>query len=412
MAASIPLMIPYSGTIEADGAKFNGDGQFKFAIINGHAECQASPIGAGCVTYWSNDGTLGGIEPTISVSIPVSNGNFAVKLGDISVTNMQAISEDDFDNTTTYLRIWFNDGVTGFQQLSPDRQLVSVPYAFRADVADKYTGTIGSSQITAGAVGVTQINKAQVQSRVTQTCSPGLSIREIKEDGTVTCENDDTGSSYTAGTGISIVGTSIGIANGGVGTTQIADNVVTSAKIAAGAVGSAQINNTEVQQRVSGTCAAGSSIRTVNADGTVVCETVVATTSLSAQAVQTIQIVVAAASTEIIGVDFTCPANGFVIAQGYITADINHTNGITDNMYVKISKSIETGCCVEGWSQTIVQSAFPTTGANRSPVHVTARFACTAGTPERYRINANMVQGADASDKAGWGTIVVQYVPN
>ncbi|HAS16561.1 MAG TPA: hypothetical protein DCR39_01360, partial [Nitrospiraceae bacterium] len=41
MAASIPLMIPYQGTImvyqsaeDVEGTKPNGDGQFKFAIVN------------------------------------------------------------------------------------------------------------------------------------------------------------------------------------------------------------------------------------------------------------------------------------------------------------------------------------------------------------------------------------------
>ena len=33
------------------------------------------------------------------------------------------------------LRVWFSDGVNGFQQLSPDRPFASVPYAFSAGSA-------------------------------------------------------------------------------------------------------------------------------------------------------------------------------------------------------------------------------------------------------------------------------------
>ncbi|HBI23279.1 MAG TPA: hypothetical protein DDX84_03505 [Nitrospiraceae bacterium] len=260
MAASIPLMIPYSGTvavIEEDeaGPLINGDGQFKFAIIN-KENCKIGE--SDCILYWSNDNELidsaNGKEPkdhvilpstvqdVVSKGIPVSKGAFSIKLGDTTLTNMQALPENLFDNPTTYLRIWFNDGVKGFQQLSPDRQLVSVPYAFRADVADKYTGTIGSSQITAGAVGATQINKAQVQSRVSQTCSPGLSIREIKEDGTVTCETDDTG-----GTASDVV------CPGCVDTTDIANSTVSIEDLAFDPASQAELDITKTELSIPGT---------------------------------------------------------------------------------------------------------------------------------------------------------------
>ena len=46
------------------------------------------------------------------------------------------------------LRVWFSDGVNGFQQLSPDRPFASVPYAFSAGTAQ----TAGSAPIANGAV--------------------------------------------------------------------------------------------------------------------------------------------------------------------------------------------------------------------------------------------------------------------
>ncbi len=54
---------------------------------------------------------------------------------------------------------------------------------------------------------------------------------------------------------------------------KIQDGSLTGADVAAGAIGSAQINTTQVQSRVAGACATGSSISAINADGTVGCET-------------------------------------------------------------------------------------------------------------------------------------------
>jgi hypothetical protein len=264
-AQSIPLMIPHSGTVSVNGAPFNGNGLFKFAIVND----------TGTVSWWTNDNThLDGTEPNAAVTIPVTNGAFSVKLGDTNL-GMVAIQTALFNNNSVaFLRVWFSDGATGFQQLSPDRQLVSVPYAYHAETA----GTVA-----------------------------GL---------------------------------------------------------------------------------------------------------LTAQGVQGLQVPVAGTVVEIVGVNFTCPADGFVIAQGYITVDIDHVNGTQDNMFIKLSKTVEVGCCVQGWTQVVWQTTLPTSTANRLPASVTARFSCSAGVAERYRINAQMVQGAGNSDQAGWGTIIAQFSPN
>jgi hypothetical protein len=56
---SVPPVINYAGQVAVDGEAFDGNGLFKFAIVND----------SGSTTYWSNDGTsTAGSEPNASVS--------------------------------------------------------------------------------------------------------------------------------------------------------------------------------------------------------------------------------------------------------------------------------------------------------------------------------------------------------
>ncbi len=157
-AAGIPQMIPYSGNIAVNVSgtptPFNGTGQFKFAIVN--AGCEDTDSTTVCTSLWSNDNSkTDGSEPTNYVTITVNSGSFAIKLGDISLknvpsnTDMLPILDAVFATDKTYLRIWFRDEGTAstFDLLTPDRQLVSVPYAYRAETVTG-TGVIGTNQIS------------------------------------------------------------------------------------------------------------------------------------------------------------------------------------------------------------------------------------------------------------------------
>jgi len=172
-------------------------------------------------------------------------------------------------------------------------------------------GGVGATQLAANAVGTGAINANQVQVRVNGFCIAGNSIRAIANDGSVTCEADDAGGSGTvtsvaSGTGLTggpITGSgTLSIANGGVGATQIADGSITAA----------DVNTASVQARVTGTCAAGSSIGSIASDGTVACETddvgITSTTTVTSA--------------------YPVPGSRFISTPGTSVGDIAATTGI------------------------------------------------------------------------------------
>ena len=116
--AQVPGIINYQGRIVDNGTNFTGSGSFQFALVNN----------GGTTNYWSNDNTPIG-EPSASVSVTVTKGLYSVLLGNAPMT---AISPAVFTNSTVLLRVWFNDGVNGIQQLSPDQQIAAVGYALVA----------------------------------------------------------------------------------------------------------------------------------------------------------------------------------------------------------------------------------------------------------------------------------------
>jgi len=150
--AQVPGIINYQGRIVDSGTNFNGTGLFEFALVNP----------AGTTNYWSNDGTAAG-QPALALSLTVTKGLYSVLLGDTTIPNMTvAISPAVFANSNVLLRVWFNDGITGFQQLTPDQRIAAAGYAMQAQsayTAANLTGTISLAQlpgavVTNGATGV------------------------------------------------------------------------------------------------------------------------------------------------------------------------------------------------------------------------------------------------------------------
>ena len=126
------------------------------------------------------------------------------------------------------------------------------------------TGSGGTvTSVTAGAgltggtitdAGTISIDTSQTQRRVSGACPDGSSIRAIAVDGTVSCENDDVGTGGGGGT-VTSVTAGAGLTGG----------TITGA-------GTISVDTSQIQRRVSNTCPAGSSIRSIAVDGTVICE--------------------------------------------------------------------------------------------------------------------------------------------
>jgi hypothetical protein len=115
------------------------------------------------------------------------------------------------------------------------------------------TGITAGTGLTGGTIttsGTLAADTTVLQRRVAATCAVGSSIRAIAGDGTVTCQTDAIGAgtvtNITAGTGL------------------LGGSITSNGTIA--------VDTSFLQRRVAATCAAGSSIQAIAADGTVTCQ--------------------------------------------------------------------------------------------------------------------------------------------
>jgi hypothetical protein len=160
-------------------------------------------------------------------------------------------------------------GGGAYETLSPRTEVTAAPYAWGAAVAlansvtttSLVDGAVQSADIANGAVGTTQINPTQVQRRISGTCSGAQGVQTIAADGSVVC------GTFAGGAGtVTSIATGAGLTGGPI----TASGTIS---VAPGGIGATQINTAQVQARIAATCAAGSAIRGVAADGTVSCET-------------------------------------------------------------------------------------------------------------------------------------------
>ncbi len=153
-SAQVPQLLNYQGRVVVGTTNFDSTGQFKFALVNSN----------GTVSFWSNDGTsAAGSQPTASVSLSVVKGLYAILLGDTAIAGMPtALPATVFTNFDVRLRVWFNDGATGFQQFTPDQRIAAVGYALiAANVPD---GAITSNKLAAGSVTAAKIADGTITS--------------------------------------------------------------------------------------------------------------------------------------------------------------------------------------------------------------------------------------------------------
>ena len=126
MAQVVPEPINHQGYIEVDGQPFDGNGAFRFAIVDG-----------GGNNLWTHDGSELATTnmPGSPLALSVVDGVYSVALGDGTTTDPFA-GGLFAGNDNLALRVWFDDGTNGVQQLTPDKPLRHVPYANVAKTAD------------------------------------------------------------------------------------------------------------------------------------------------------------------------------------------------------------------------------------------------------------------------------------
>ena len=121
LRASENITLPHQGRVLVSSTAYNGLGNFRFALIN-----LADEI------VWNHHGTTD--TPTENIPLTVNRGFYAVNLGDTTIAGMAPLPADLFDvSNPLRLRIWFDDGVNGLEQIGADHPLRVSAYALSSN---------------------------------------------------------------------------------------------------------------------------------------------------------------------------------------------------------------------------------------------------------------------------------------
>jgi hypothetical protein len=226
-SAQAPASLPIQGTVaDGDGVPFDGPTAFALKL---YADA------AGTELLYAE-----------SQTVDVENGAFVVYVGQGVHGAGPALDLTIFRDNA---QVWVDVDIADVTDL-PLIPMATVPYAAWADYA-------GSADVAAQADAAALADNAarlggvpadSYQRRVSSACPGGQALAEVLATGEVRCV-------VVADGDISAVSAGVGL-NGG----------------ATSGIATLDVDTTEIQRRVAGTCSAGSSVRTIAADGSVTCE--------------------------------------------------------------------------------------------------------------------------------------------
>lgn len=183
--AEVPNTLSYQGRLlRQDGAPESGAKNIKFSIFD------SASAGS---ELW-----------TETQSVALSDGYYAVRLGEGT-----ALPGALFSGADRYLEVAVGDPLS---PLSPRQRIASAPYAISAGTSLNLSGgTVNATSVTVGGangttvtsagisiggttiidssgqLAMSSVDTAKLQSRLKGTCSGGMSIGGVAQDGTVSC---------------------------------------------------------------------------------------------------------------------------------------------------------------------------------------------------------------------------------